>query len=160
MTKLIDPMGWTYDPSRDTYAILNAKGLRKHNVNSIANGVYLIPGGGSSLNIQAANVDKSRNCVADNPNVTNSLTRGHWSHYVDVATSPYVKGRSNGTASKQVQAVLVLAAVGYGATVPHYYPANLLTAATLADAKSGDTTIMTRAALSAWIADNRARGQG
>ena len=40
MTKAIDIMGWSYDPSRDVHALLNDKGLRKYNVNSIANGVY------------------------------------------------------------------------------------------------------------------------
>lgn len=145
MTKQVDVMGWTVDLAANVLAILNDKGMRKHNVNSIANGQCLRQGGAGSLHMQAANVDKSRNCTADNANITNSLSKGHWALDVDCAVSPYVKGRSTGGATKQRQAICVLAAVSKGAVVPSYYPATITTAATLADAKAGDWSVMSKA---------------
>ena len=153
----IDPMGWRFDDSRDTLAIRNDKGNHRYNVNSLACGLYLVPGGASDQHMQAARVDKSRNCIAHNPGLANSIAKGHWSFVVPVDVSPYVKGRSSGTARKQHQAVLVLSAIAYGAAVPSYYK-DCVVADTLADAKAGDTRVFTAGDLRQWIADSRVAG--
>ena len=153
----VDVMGWTLKTSASDMALLNAKGHKRHNVNSIANAQCLRQGGAGSLHMQAANVDKSRNCTADNPTINNSLAKGHWALDVDCDVSAYVKGRSRGGATKQRQAICVLAAVPMGATVPRYYPPTITTAATLADAKAGDWQVMDKADFVAWVAANRAR---
>ena len=150
----IDPVGYRFLEDRKAHAFLNAKGNRANNVNSFAVSIYLREGGASDRHLQAVKLDRSRNCVAHNERLQNAISKGHWSYIVPVALSTYVKGKSIGAVTRQIQAVLCLDAIRHGAKVPHYYQA-VMVADTLAAAKAGETRMLTRQELVAWMKENR-----